>query len=239
MVKAMASGPHTTLSRSNTGWLSPVERRALDWLTPRLPIWLTPNRLTAIGLLGCIISFIGYLIASSHPACLWLASAGLIVNWFGDSLDGSVARFRGIDRPRYGFFLDQSTDVIGQLLFSLGLGLSGYIRPEIVALGFAAYLMMTVQSLLRAQATGTFHLATGGMGLTEVRCLLLAANALFYFMPPNVFGIRNWSLAYSDLAGLLWIVVNVGLYMTNMFAELRSLARQENPVADKLPSSEN
>jgi hypothetical protein len=97
--------------------------------------------------------------------------------------------------------------------------------------------MMTVQSLLRAQATGVFHLATGGMGLTEVRCLFLVANALFYFVPPDAVGIRIWSLAYSDLGGLLWIVVNVGLYVTTMFAELRSLARQEKPQARDTPPS--
>ncbi len=228
----MTSRPDAAPRRSNTGWLSPLEQRALAWLTPRLPGILTPDRLTVLGLLGCVIALLGYLLAGRHPAGLWLASVGLAVNWFGDSLDGSVARFRGLERPRYGFFLDQSTDVVGQFLFALGLGLSGYIRPEIVAFGFAAYLMMTVQSLLRAQVTRVFHLATAGMGLTEVRCLFFVANTLFYVVPPELSAIRIWGLRYSDLSGLLWIVVNLSLYVTTMFVELKNLARQDNVPPD-------
>lgn len=225
----MTADTQKVLRRVNTGWLSPPEQAALAWLTPRLPAWLTPDRLTFLGLLGGAVCCLGYVLAARHPAALWIASVGLAINWFGDSLDGSVARFRGLERLRYGFFLDQSTDVIAQLLFALGLGLSGYIRPEIVALGFATYLMMTVQSLLRAQSSGIFHLATGGMGLTEVRCLFLAANALFFFVPADALAFRDWGLAYPDLGGLAWIVVNVWLYVSTMIAELRDLARQEPP----------
>ena len=89
--------------------------------------------------------------------------------------------------------------------------------------------MMTAQSLLRAQVTGVFHLATQGMGLTEVRCLFLVANALFYFVPPRPFAVGGATFAYSDVFGLVWILTNVGLYVWTMIAELRRLARQERP----------
>ena len=228
----MTPGSGSPPSRTNSGWLAAAERRALDWLAPRTPRWLTPDRLTALGLAGAVLAMAGYLLAARHPVALWLVSMALVVNWFGDSLDGHVARLRGIERPRYGFFLDQSIDVISQLLFALGLAASGYIRPEIVMLGLAAYLMMTVQSLLRAQATGVFHLATGGMGLTEVRCLFVVANALFYFVPPWPFPVLGMTLTYADFLGLGWIVTNVGLYVSTMITELGELARREPPRRD-------
>ncbi len=225
--------------RTNSGLLSAAERRALAWLTPRTPLWLTPDRLTALGLGGAVVALAGYLLAARHPSALWLVNVGLIVNWLGDSLDGHVARARRIERPVYGFFLDQSIDVVSQLLFAIGLAASGYIRAEIVMLGFATYLMMTVQSLLRMKATGVFHLATGGMGLTEVRCLFLVANALFYFVPPWPFEAAGMALAYPDLFGLIWIATNISLYVVTLVAESRRLAQRDLPGShrtDEQPS---
>lgn len=194
-----------------------------------MPSWLTPNRLTGIGLGAAVLALAGYLLATCHPAWLWLVNAALVVNWLGDSLDGYVARLRGIERPRYGFFLDQSTDVLSQLFFAIGLAVSGYIQPAIVMLGLAAYLMMTVQGLLRAQTTGIFHLATGGMGLTEVRCLFVIGNILFYFVPPWPITVAGLTWKYPDFLGLLWIVSNVGLYAWTMATVLRQIARHEPP----------
>jgi archaetidylinositol phosphate synthase len=222
-------------ARTNTGWLSAAEQRALSWLAPRLPHWLTPDRLTTLGFAAAIVALVGYLSSARYPVALWLVNVALIVNWFGDSLDGQVARLRGIERPRYGYFLDQSVDVISQLLFSLGLAASGYIRPEIVMLGFASYLMMTVQSLLRVQTTGLFHLATGGMGLTEVRCQLFATNAALYFVPPWPLQGIGMAITYADLLGLCWIVATLGLYISTMISELNQLARREPRKRQRTP----
>ena len=219
--------PDSALSRQNQGWLSGPENLALAWLAPRVPAWVTPDQLTWLGFGGAVVAFIGYLLAPGQAAWLWVVNAGLILNWLGDSLDGKVARLQGIERPRYGFFFDQSIDVAGQFLFALGLGLSGYVRLDIAALGLAAYLMMTVQSLLRAEVTRVFHLATGGMGLTEVRCLFLVANAVFYFIPPRPFEMAGMTVTYADFFGVVWIVVNVGLYVLTMIAELKKLAVEE------------
>ncbi|WP_421998996.1 CDP-alcohol phosphatidyltransferase family protein [Reyranella sp.] len=225
-------------ARENGGWLAGPERRALLWLAPRVPSWLTPNGLTAIGFAAAVLAFVGYVLAVDHPAALWLVNLALVANWFGDSLDGHVARLRGIERPRFGFFLDQSVDVLSQLVFALGLAVSGYIRPEIVMLGLATYLMMTAQSLLRAQVSGVFHLATQGMGLTEVRCLFLVGNGLFFSVPPQPFSVGGITLAYPDLFGMLWILTNAGLFIWTMIAELRQLARQEPPTRNRPPSDD-
>ena len=172
----------------------------------------------------------GYALAPTGPAWLLLVNVGLILNWLGDSLDGKVARLQGIERPRYGFFLDQSIDVVSQLLFALGLGLSGYVRLDIAVLGLATFWMMSVQGLLRAQVTRVFQLATAGMGLTEVRCLFLVANVVFYVVPPRPLDIAGGKATYADFFGIVWIVVNVGLYVLTMVAELKKLAVEEPPA---------
>jgi len=186
-----------------------------------------PDHLTALGFGGAVIALLGYWLAARYPLALWLVNVGLVINWLGDSLDGSIARLRGAERPRYGFFLDQSIDVISQALFALGLAISGYVLPAIVAAGFAAYLMMTVQSLLRAQTSGVFALATGGMGLTEVRCLFIVANIAFFVIPPRPLAIGSVMLSYADAFGIVWIVVNVALYLSVMVRESKTLAAQE------------
>ena len=99
----------------------------LDGLCRRMPAWVTPDRLTALGFVGAAISGLGYVASNRSPLFLFLASLGMMVNWFGDSLDGSLARHRRIERPRYGYFLDHSIDAIDSLIFALGLGLSPYV----------------------------------------------------------------------------------------------------------------
>lgn len=235
MTSATPPDRNDALLRVNDGWLSTPEERALAWLAVRIPSWLSPDRLTALGFAGAIIAFLGYVAARHCPAALWLVNIGLLVNWFGDSLDGKAARQQGIERPRYGFFLDQSVDVVGQFLFAIGLGLSGYMRLEIAAIGLAVYLMMTVQGLLRTAVTRVFRLAAGGMGLTEIRCMFVALNCLFYFLPPHPLPMDGMDISYADLLGLAWIAANLGLYVVVMIAELKGLAREEPVRRADLP----
>lgn len=218
------------LTRSNQGWLSVPEQRLIAWISPRLPRWMSPDVLTGLGFLAAVLAFAAYALAAGNPAWLWVVNAALVVNWFGDSLDGAIARRRGIERPRYGFFLDQSIDVVSQFLFAIGLGLSGFVSLEIAAIGLATYLMMTAQSLLRAEVARTFHLASAGFGLTEVRCLFLALNVSFYLKPPVPLDIAGLSLGYGDMLGIVWIAVNLGLYVVGMIAQLGQLARDEPPA---------
>jgi archaetidylinositol phosphate synthase len=227
----MQAGDTAGLTRANSGWLAKLEARALAWLAPRVPLGVTPDQLTALGLAASAMALAAYILSRTHPGALWLVNLALIINWLGDSLDGHVARLRRIERPRYGLFLDQSVDILSQFLFTLGLAASGLVEPTIVAFGFAAYLMMTAQSLLRAEATRVFHLATGGMGLTEVRCQFLLANALFFFVPPRPFTLAGVTTSYADLLGLLWIAVTIVLYVASMTTQLRKLAELE-PRAD-------
>ena len=218
------------LTRSNRGWLSVPEQRFIAWIAPLLPRWMSPDVLTALGFAAAIVAFAAYILAAGNSTWLWVVNAALVVNWFGDSLDGAIARRRCIERPRYGFFLDQSIDVLSQFLFAIGLGLSGFVSMEIAAIGLASYLMMTAQSLLRAEVSRTFHLASAGIGLTEVRCLFLAVNVAFYLKPPEQIEIVGFSLGYGDMLGIVWIAVNLALYVLGMIRELGGLARDEPPA---------
>lgn len=217
------------LSRLNQGLLSAWEKPAIAWLAPRVPQWLSPNGLTAIGFAGWIIAFAGYATVPAMTEGLWLVNIGLIINWVGDSLDGDVARRRGKARPRFGYFLDQSIDAVGQLLFACGFALSGLLRPEIATLGLATYFMMTIQALLRAEVTRVFRLAAGGVGLTETRAVFFLANALFYLVPPQPIVLFNVPGTYVDALGVLWIFANIAMYLAIMVGELGRLARQEPP----------
>jgi phosphatidylglycerophosphate synthase len=219
-------------SRINDGWLAGPERRALDWIGPRLPAWVGPDHLTAVGFLGAVAAFAGYALASRNSTWLWLVDVGLVVNWFGDSMDGNLARLRGIERPRYGFYLDQAIDVLSQFIFALGLGLSGFVSLAVAMAGLATYYMMTALSLLRTAVTAEFHLASGGIGLTEVRCLFLVGNTLFLLFPPVPFQIGPATVVYGDLLGLVWVVVNLGLYLASMVKELKRLADADRPPQD-------
>ena len=226
------------LRRINTGWLSPLEQRLLRWLATRIPAAVTPDGLTMLGLAGAVLALLGYVLCWQTSAGLWLVNLAIVVNWYGDSLDGTVARLRGIERPRYGFYLDQCVDILAQALFALGLAVSGYVRPEIVATGLVTFLMVSAQSLLYAHATGDFHLATGGFGYTETRCLFFAANALFFFWPPVPFDLWGASLAYSDILALLWSAANLGLFGVAMIETLRRLAKEDPVRPRKLPEAE-
>lgn len=213
--------------RHNDGWLAEPERRALLWLGERLPRFWTPDRLTALGFFGALLVFAGYLLAAHRPWMLWLANLGLVVNWFGDSLDGTVARLRRAERPRFGFLLDQSIDVLEQLLVALGLGLSGYVRLDFAMLGLAVYFMMSILTLLRAAVSRRFPLAYGGIGLTELRCIFLILNVVMYFVNPHAQPIPFIPLTYPNLLALVWIISTLVSYVVAMVGDLRTLAREE------------
>src|SRR5690554_1739776 len=97
-------------TRINQTILGPLEKPALQWMAARLPVWVTPDTLTGIGIFASVLIFISFVLTNIHPGFLWLASFGVVLNWFGDSLDGTLARYRKIERPQYGFFVDHAVD---------------------------------------------------------------------------------------------------------------------------------
>jgi archaetidylinositol phosphate synthase len=168
--------------RVNDILLGPLERPALKWLAAHLPAWVTPDMMTVTGILGALIITISYALSQFHPAFLWLASLGFVINWLGDSLDGTLARFRHIERPKYGFFIDHITDVLTEIIIVLGLGLSPYISFAVASMCCIAYITMSVLVYVRMNVMGEFRISYSKLGPTEVRVLAILLNIFMFFV---------------------------------------------------------
>ena len=166
--------------RVHGSFLAAAERRALIWIAERMPGWVRSDHLTALGFAAQIGTGVCYALASQDRRMLLAAIACLAVNWFGDSLDGTLARVRQQQRPRYGFYVDHMIDSIGAVAMMGGLALSGYMHP-LVAIGLLiAFLLLSIQSYLATYTLGEFHLSFWRFGPTELRILLAIGNlALF------------------------------------------------------------
>jgi len=183
--------------RVNDILLGPLERPALKWLATHLPAWVTPDVCTSIGVLGSIIILVSYILTGLNRNFLWLASLGFVINWFGDSLDGTLARFRGIERPIYGFFIDHVTDAAGQVMIFLGLGMTPYVKFNIACLTLIAYLLLSVLVYVRTCVVGEFKISYGRLGPTEVRVLAILLNTSMY-----IFGQRSFTFAFGTFGSL-------------------------------------
>lgn len=173
--------------RVNDILLGPLERPALKWLAMHMPAWVTPDICTFIGVAGAIFIMLGYILSRLDHNFLWLASLGFVINWLGDSLDGTLARFRNIERPVYGFFIDHITDAASQVLIFLGLGMSYYVSFSFASLTLIAYLLLSVLVYVRTYVAGEFKISYGGLGPTEIRVLAILLNTVMYFVGLHTF----------------------------------------------------
>lgn len=210
--------------RVNDILLGPLERPALHWLAAHMPAWVTPDTCTAIGVLGALLTMISYGFSNYSPNYLWLASLGLIVNWFGDSLDGTLARYRSIERPRYGFFIDHVTDGVCQVMVFLGLGLTPYVSFNIACLALISYLLLSILVYVRTYVVGEFKISYGKLGPTESRALAVLLNtAMYFFGPQNIlFGQVTFSLYDIFVAALALLLL--GFFINTATREARRLA---------------
>ncbi len=167
--------------RVNDILLGPLERPALRWLAAHLPAWVTPDLCTALGVFGALWIAVSYALTNYHPGFLWLASLGFVVNWLGDSLDGTLARYRRIERPVFGFFVDHTLDAFSEVVVFLGLGLTPYVRFDVACLALIGYLLLSVLVYVRTCAVGEFKISYGKLGPTEVRALAVLMNAAMFF----------------------------------------------------------
>jgi archaetidylinositol phosphate synthase len=164
--------------RSKQFILAVPEARVLEWIARRLPRRVMPDHLTALGVLASIGIAAAYVLSNGDKAWLWAASGLLVVHWLGDSLDGTLARVRKAERPRYGFYLDHLVDAFATAAIGIGLGLSPFM---LLAVGLAivvAYLILSINTYLETHAFGVFNLGYGRFGPTEARLILIAVNTL-------------------------------------------------------------
>jgi archaetidylinositol phosphate synthase len=185
------------LQRVNNSVLGAWERPALAWMAARLPASVVPDHLTALGVLGALLTTAGYVMSCWSLSWLLLACVGLFINWLGDSLDGSLARLRRIERPRYGFFIDHTSDLFCQTITFISLGVSPLAHFSVACLGLVAFLIAFVYTLITAQACGTMRITYLYFGPTEIRALLLAGNILILVV--GVVDLRHWLPFFVDI----------------------------------------
>lgn len=216
--------------RINQTVLGPLERPALQWLAARQPAWVNPDILTAIGSVGAAVAFTGFVLSNTDKSYLWLASAGFLINWYGDSLDGTLARFRNIQRPRYGYFVDHTVDSLNEALVILGLGLSPYLRFDIACLLLISYLLLSVLVFVRTSVSGVFQISYIRLGPTELRVIAVLSNTYVFFFGNPPIRLPYGALSVYDLIAATLAALLLVVYIVSMILQARQLAKEDKPL---------
>ncbi len=174
--------------RIQTSVLNGVEKKVLVWLAERQPRWVTSDLLTFVGFLGALVVAAGFILSNLSVQWLWLSSLGLVINWYGDSLDGTLARVRNTQRPIYGYYVDHTIDCVNEGLMFVGVGLSPFVHLDLALLAYALYLIMTINVSINAHLKGEFKLTYAKLGPTEFRLVIIIVNTILIAFA----GLRNW-----------------------------------------------
>ncbi|NPV10780.1 MAG: CDP-alcohol phosphatidyltransferase family protein [Ignavibacteria bacterium] len=212
-----------THKRETQTLLSFIEKPALIWLAKNLPSYFTPDVLTVLGLIGSLLTGLGYFLTLYNNYYLWLASFGLLVNWFGDSLDGTVARFRHIERPKYGFFIDHTLDSVSMILIGFGVGLSPHARFDFVLLALVGYLLMSILVYIKTVVHGVFKISYFGFGPTEVRLFIILVNIIVFYFGSGDFHIFGFELTFIDIAAAFFAIVLFIFFFASLIIEGKQL----------------
>lgn len=222
--------------RVNDILLGPIERPALVWLAAHMPQWVTPDFLTILGFLASILIFVSYWLTNISSWFLWLASFAFLLNWFGDSLDGSLARYRKIERPRYGFFVDHTVDAVSEVLVFLGIGLSPYVDFRLASLALIGYLLLSILIFIKTYVDGIFRISWAHLGPTEMRVIAILANTLVFFIGNPVISLPfgRWSL-YNVILFALTLTLFIA-YLVIVLQQASYLASVEKAKTNPVPA---
>lgn len=197
------------LQRIQQNVLADSERRLLVSMCGRMPAWVTPDRLTSFGLLGAALVGLGYAASNFGAAWLLLTYVGYAMQWFGDSMDGSLARYRKIERPSYGYFIDHSCDALTILFILGGMGASPYVTMDVALVALVGYLMLSIHAYLSARVLGELKLSYLAAGPTELRFLLIGLTTMMMVLGtgPGLFGaISGFDLFVGIVAAILIVL---------------------------------
>lgn len=211
--------------RTNDILLGPLERPALAFFAKHMPMWVNSDMLTTFAILGAALVGVAYFLVGQAGdlkgnGFLFLASLGLFIHWFGDSLDGTLARYRHHERPNYGYYTDHALDGLSSLMIFLGLGLSGIADFSVTMFTLACWLLAMMQVFLKTHATGTFEMTSIKIGPTEIRLMLIILNTVLFFVGGGK------SLAQVPLANItidftpgtiIMLVAGVGLLLYYLY----------------------
>lgn len=221
--------------------LNGVEKKVLVWLAERQPKWVVSDLLTIVGIIGSVMIAAGFVLCGNNIHWLWLSIAGFFVNWYGDSLDGTIARVRNTQRPIYGYYLDHTVDVINEAFMFLGVGLSSLMRLDIALLIFIAYLCLTLNVSINAHLKSEFKLTYGKLGPTEFRVIACILIMLIISLPGlrefrttvRLFG-HDLAMGPLDIPGLVIFLVLMFIYIWTVISDAKGYAK-----IDPLPKQED
>jgi phosphatidylglycerophosphate synthase len=213
--------------RIQTSLLNAAEKRLLVWMANRMPAWVTSDMLTYIGVAGAVIYAAFCWMAQCNVNYFWMAALGLAINWFGDSLDGSLARVRDTQRPKYGFFIDHSLDALTTCLICMGLGLSPLMDLSISLFIMGGYLCLSIYTYLSTIVINRFQLTYASLGPTEMRLIIIAVFMLYMYTPLKEINMELGSHTFT-IYDCLGAVIAAGLYLAyiiSMTKDLKALAK--------------
>ena len=220
--------------RIQTSVLNALEKKVLVWLAERQPKWMTSDILTYIGTFGAVVIAAGYILSSWNINFLWLSSLGFLINWYGDSLDGTLARVRKRQRPVYGYYIDHTIDCINEFIMFIGVGLSGLMHFSLAMAILAVYFMLTINVSINAHLKKEFRLTYAKLGPTEFRILAIIANTVLVLVRPIsefaltffIFG-REFTLASLDIVGIVVLLVLAVIYLATIVKDGRGYAEMD------------
>lgn len=211
--------------RVNCSLTAAMEKRALEWMAARAPAWLTSDQLTTLGLAAQFAAGACYALSRSNRYALLLVIACIVLNWFGDSMDGTLARVRQQQRPRYGFYVDHVVDILGSAALMCGLGCSGFLHWQVAMSMLIAFLLLSAESYLASYTLASFEMSHGIFGPTEIRILLIAGNVALLRSPyATLFGHR---MLLFDLGGIIAAASMLAMFLGVTVRHTSALYRQE------------
>lgn len=214
-------------ARLQQSFTATTERRVLLWLAARMPRQINSDHLTLLGFVSMFFAGASYAFARWSPLGLLLATIFLALNWFGDSLDGTLARFRNCQRPRYGFYVDHMIDSLGALFLMLGFAASGFVDWRVAAGMLAAFLLLSIESYLATYTLGVFRMSFAKFGPTEIRILLAIGNIALWLWPNAKVPGLSWRIL--DFGGVIAIAGMFLMFLTAAMLHTRILYKQETP----------
>jgi archaetidylinositol phosphate synthase len=211
--------------RHQESWLAPLEKKVLLWLAARMPGWVTPDHLTLLGLASMALAGAALVTGRIVPAAALSVPFLLALNWFGDSLDGTLARFRNKQRPRYGFYVDHIVDAFSTIFLLGGLALSGWMTPVIALSMLVVYFLLSIDSYLATHTIGKFEISYFKFSPTELRILLAIGVIYAYFRPVVNFAGDRW--LFFDAGAVVAIPIMLVVVLVSIIRHTITLYRME------------
>lgn len=223
-------------TRIQTSILNPLEKKALVYMAERMPAWVNSDMLTFVGFLGALVMATGYALSNLNLHWLWLSCLGLLINWFGDSMDGSLARVRNTQRKTYGFYIDHNVDVINETIMFISVGVSPLVNMSFAMFALIAYLMLSVYVYIDCHLKGEMRLTYGGLGPTEFRLMLFITNICFIYIPwlsewkkPITLFHNDFMIGIFDYIAVAAALLIIFFYLKGFFQDAKYFSKVDPP----------